>query len=348
MPLAAIRVGAYDCAKIAMLLTGLSFRALCVRMCIDAPDDSTLSYETTKSGLRFMDTSVGTEDSAEPGQVVTISFSGELLSRGTRYVGVGVPQQPWIVEKRKETFEIGGGKSSMWEEAVQGMRVGGRRRVLVPPSAILRPKKKGREMVVPDGDTIAFECELCSIETGPLASCVRAGLLGVGSFGPGFAIILLTNLFCYLVYGWSMIDPGVWASQLAPPQPASATEAPASRCSPGRLLDSRAQLDLAVQASSVQAWTEALDVVADPLLDKQALRAALDACRGGGAQPTLRESELVGRVDEMAGLLRDLAARGDAGASNEEAIRAMRLGTTARSAFDSFLELNRIEDPELK
>ena len=42
MPLAAIRVGAYDCAKIAMLLTGLSFRALCVRMCIDAPDDSTL------------------------------------------------------------------------------------------------------------------------------------------------------------------------------------------------------------------------------------------------------------------------------------------------------------------
>ena len=64
----------------------------------------------------------------------------------------------------------------------------------------------------------------------------------------------------------------------------------------------------------------------------------------GGAQPTLRGSELVGRVDEMAGLLRDLAARGDAGASNE-GIRAMRLGTTARSAFDSFLELNRIEDP---
>ena len=64
--------------------------------------------------------------------------------------------------------------------------------------------------MVPAGDTIRFECELLAVQSGLGAFAVRAGLMGVGSVVPGLAIIALTNLGCYLFYGWSMMDPRVW------------------------------------------------------------------------------------------------------------------------------------------
>ena len=170
------------------------------------------NYASSASGLKLTDDTLGTGVPAADGDVVTVRYQGTLLSRATIAVGVGVPQRPWQVDPRTETFAIGNGKSAMWEEAVQGMKVGGRRAVLVPPSASIRPtNNKGGALMVPAGDTIRFECELLAVRTtGPVAFAVRAGLLGVGSVVPGLAIIALTNLGCYLFYGWSMMDPRVW------------------------------------------------------------------------------------------------------------------------------------------
>ena len=59
-------------------------------------------------------------------------------------------------------------------------------------------------------------------------------------------------------------------------------------------MDIRAQLDLAVQASSVQAWAEAVDVVSDPLLEREGLLVALNTCSsdrpagGTGAENRMR------------------------------------------------------------
>jgi hypothetical protein len=95
-------------------------------------------------------------------------------------------------------------------------------------------------------------------------------------------------------------------------------------------------LDLAVQASSVQAWSEAAAMAADPLLDAPALRAALDACAAAAAppRPDERRAVLAG-VAELRALLAELGERG--GASNAEAMRAMSYGTDARSALDRYL-----------
>ena len=234
------------------------------------------SYATTDSGLKAIDVKRGSGEVAESGRVVTIRYSGELLSRATRSVGVGVPKEPWQVVGRQETFIIGGGRSPMWEEAVSGMRSGGQRRILVPPSAVLRPLKKGKVVSVPEGDTVAFDCELCRVETGALALAVRLGLWGQGSLAPALGFLFMVNLGCYLWYGSIMLTEP--ATAMAPPYTAgTATVAAiqpsvASTCSAKRLLASREQLDLAVQASSVQAWTDAAEVAADPLLDGKLVR----------------------------------------------------------------------------
>ena len=93
----------------------------------------------------------------------------------------------------------------MWEEVAVGMRVGGRRTVLVPPSASLRPRKKGRALLAPPGETMRFECELRSIESGVTALAVRSGLLGVGSVAAPLALIALTNWLCCLL--WAGLPP---------------------------------------------------------------------------------------------------------------------------------------------
>ncbi len=111
-------------------------------------------------------------------------------------------------------------------------------------------------------------------------------------------------------------------------QRASAKGCPSAQ----RLLSSREQLDLAVQASSVQAWPEALEVADDALLDATGLAKALDACDAARAEE--RRAVLSG-VDELRALLRTLGERGRA--SNDEAMRAMRYGTAARSALDGYL-----------
>ena len=91
-----------------------------------------------------------------------------------------------------------------------------------------------------------------------------------------------------------------------------------------------------VQASSVQAWSEAAAMATDPMLDAPQLQAALDACAATAPpRPEERRAVLAG-VSELRGLLRELGERG--GASNAEAMRAMSCGTSARLALDSYLD----------
>ena len=237
------------------------------QLCASRPDAA--AYVTTDCGLKSLDVELGRGGAVDIGSVVTIRYSGALLSRATRSVGVGVPEEPWQVDKRQETFVIGGGRSPLWEEAVTGMRVGGRRRILVPPSAVLRPLKKGKVVRVPEGDTAGFDCELCRVEAGATALLVRLGLWGQGSFAPAFVFVMLVNLGCYLWYGSVMLAEPASATVSTPAGSVAAERG--AGCSAKRLLDSREQLDLAVQASSVQAWADAAEVAADPLLDgKQA------------------------------------------------------------------------------
>ena len=118
-------------------------------------------------------------------------------------------------------------------------------------------------------------------------------------------------------------------------RPAYAAAVAEHKCSPALLRDAREQLELAVQASSVQAWGEAAQVASDKLLDPTRLVDAIGACASGvsSSEPELSSAQkvLTQRVSGLRALLDDLSTKG--AASPEEAMRAMNDGTTARIAF---------------
>ena len=112
-----------------------------------------------------------------------------------------------------------------------------------------------------------------------------------------------------------------------------------AECAPRRLLASRAQVDLAVQASSVKAWADAAEAASDATLDPASLAAAVDACAADGPDD---KREFVAGVGEMRTQLRALGKLDSSNA--DEAMRAMRTGTATRNAIDRYLRIAGVVD----
>ena len=164
--------------------------------------DTEASYCETAAGLKYLDVKVGEGELAVPSLVVSVHYDCSLLSTGKVVYSTRDSGSP-------ATFEVGAEKVRFLEEATEGMRVGGERRVLVPPGSKMKASKAG---VVPDGETARFDIQLLGVETGIKEKLVKAGLLGAGSQG-GFrlrlAIIALTSL-PYLLPDEQR--PGLWRS----------------------------------------------------------------------------------------------------------------------------------------
>ena len=80
---------------------------------------------TTASGLKYIDEVVGTGDSPKPGQNVTVHYTG-TLENGTKFDSSVDKGQPY-------TFKIGTGVVIKgWDEGIMTMKVGGRRKLVIP------------------------------------------------------------------------------------------------------------------------------------------------------------------------------------------------------------------------
>ena len=84
--------------------------------------------QTEKSGYKFLDDVVGTGAMPVAGDVVQVHYTVTLISSGTT-LGTSRGGQPL-------TFAIGKHDVPIWDEALPGMRIGGKRRLVVPPTAI--------------------------------------------------------------------------------------------------------------------------------------------------------------------------------------------------------------------
>ena len=106
----------------------LPMRACAVRMCVAEECDAEEKYCTTVSGIKFLDDKIGEgeEATAEANSVVRVGYVASLLSTGDV-----------LGSTQDLRFALGDNKLAFWEEAIEGMRVGGMRRLLVPPSAKL-------------------------------------------------------------------------------------------------------------------------------------------------------------------------------------------------------------------
>jgi ketosteroid isomerase-like protein len=109
---------------------------------------------TTPSGLRYEDIVAGTGASPQPGQEVTVHYTG-TLEDGTKFDSSLDRGQPF-------TFKIGvGGVIKGWDEGVMTMKVGGKRKLVIPPH--LGYGSRGAGGVIPPNATLVFEVELLGV-----------------------------------------------------------------------------------------------------------------------------------------------------------------------------------------
>lgn len=109
---------------------------------------------TTDSGLVIEDISVGSGAEAGTGQTVSVHYTGWLID-GTKFDSS---------KDRDEPFEFPLGTRRViagWDEGVVGMRIGGRRKLTIPPA--LGYGARGAGGVIPPDATLVFEVELLGL-----------------------------------------------------------------------------------------------------------------------------------------------------------------------------------------
>jgi FKBP-type peptidyl-prolyl cis-trans isomerase len=112
---------------------------------------------TTKSGLKYTDLKVGTGEEAKSGMTVTVNYTGWLYENGKRGA-----QFDSSVGRGPFEFPLGAGRVIKgWDEGVAGMKVGGKRELIIPPS--LGYGANGAGNVIPPNATLDFEVELVKV-----------------------------------------------------------------------------------------------------------------------------------------------------------------------------------------
>ena len=110
---------------------------------------------TTNSGLKITDIVVGTGASPKPGQTVTVHYTG-TFEDGTKFDSSLDRNQPFV-------FPIGMGRVIKgWDEGVMTMKVGGKRKLVMPRE--LGYGATGAGGVIPPNATLIFEVVLLYVK----------------------------------------------------------------------------------------------------------------------------------------------------------------------------------------
>ncbi len=117
---------------------------------VEVPTDQAPSYQ-----LELDDIELGEGDEAVSGKVVEVHYVGVSWQTGKEF------DASW---NRGDTFKFKLGKRQViagWDQGVQGMKVGGRRRITIPPS--LAYGKRGAGGVIGPDETLVFVVDLVAV-----------------------------------------------------------------------------------------------------------------------------------------------------------------------------------------
>jgi peptidylprolyl isomerase len=117
---------------------------------VDVPSDQPPSYQ-----LEIEDIAEGDGEEAVAGRVVEVHYVGVSWSTGKQF------DASW---DRGNTFKFGLGKGQViqgWDQGVAGMKVGGRRRITIPPN--LAYGKRGAGGVIGPDETLVFVVDLVGV-----------------------------------------------------------------------------------------------------------------------------------------------------------------------------------------
>jgi FKBP-type peptidyl-prolyl cis-trans isomerase FkpA len=113
-----------------------------------------MSTVTTESGLKYEDIVEGSGAEAVAGKTVSVHYTG-WLTDGQKFDSSKDRNDPFA-------FVLGGGMVIKgWDEGVQGMKVGGTRKLTIPPQ--LGYGVRGAGGVIPPNATLVFEVELLDV-----------------------------------------------------------------------------------------------------------------------------------------------------------------------------------------
>ena len=117
---------------------------------VDVPSDQPPSYQ-----LELEDVEVGDGDEAVSGKVVEVHYVGVSWATGDQF------DASW---DRGDTFKFKLGKGQVisgWDQGVAGMKVGGRRRITIPPD--MAYGKRGAGGVIGPDETLVFVVDLVGV-----------------------------------------------------------------------------------------------------------------------------------------------------------------------------------------
>lgn len=111
---------------------------------------------TTSSGLQIEELKVGTGESPKPGQTVVVHYTGTLAD-GKKFDSSRDKNQPF-------QFQFGTGQVIKgWDEGLATMKVGGRRKLVIPPELGYGARDVGNGLI-PANSTLVFDVELLEVK----------------------------------------------------------------------------------------------------------------------------------------------------------------------------------------
>ena len=111
------------------------------------------------NGLKYTDTKTGDGATASPGNKVSVHYTGWLYNNGAK----GAKFDSSVDRGQPFQFTLGAHQViAGWDEGVAGMKIGGKRTLIIPPE--LGYGARGAGGVIPPNATLMFDVELLGVQ----------------------------------------------------------------------------------------------------------------------------------------------------------------------------------------